>query len=257
MSYLSTISLKPTRLFIILGGFFVANALIAEFIGVKIFALEDTLGLSPFNWNLFGQKGSLNFTAGVLLWPIIFIMTDIINEYFGRKGIRLLSFLTVGLIIYAFLMIYAAIGLTPASWWVGTGTEAGVPDMQAAFASVFGQGLWIIVGSVVAFLLGQIIDVFVFHRIKKITGANKVWLRATGSTFISQFIDSFVVLYIAFVLGPQQWSMGLFLAVGIVNYIYKVSAAILLTPAIYLAHNLIDRYLGDELAEKMKTEAAL
>ena len=99
-----------------LGGFFITNALVAEFVGVKIFALEDTLGWKPMNWNLFGESGSLMFTAGVLLWPVVFIMTDVINEYFGQKGVRLLSYLTAGLIIYAFAMVYFAIGLSPADW---------------------------------------------------------------------------------------------------------------------------------------------
>lgn len=246
---------KGTRLFILLGGFFIANALIAEFIGVKIFALEDSLGLDAFNWNLFGQKGSLNFTAGVLLWPVVFIMTDIINEYFGHRGVKFLSYLTVGLISYAFLMAYAAINLSPASWWIENYADAGVPDMQAAFSSVFGQGMWIIAGSIIAFLVGQIVDVMVFHRIKKITGESKVWLRATGSTLFSQLLDSFVVLYIAFVLS-ERWTLDLFFAVGTVNYIYKFVMAIALTPVIYAAHAVIDSYLGKDLAEQMKKEAA-
>ena len=74
---------RANRLFLVLAVFFVSNALLAEFIGVKIFALEDTLGLQPFEWNLFGQTGSLNFTAGTLLWPIVFVMTDIVNEFYG------------------------------------------------------------------------------------------------------------------------------------------------------------------------------
>ncbi len=252
---------KATRLFIILGGFFIANALIAEFIGVKIFALEDSLGIEALNWNLFGQSGSLQFTAGVLLWPVVFVMTDVINEYYGKRGVRLLSYLAVGLISYAFLMVYLAIALAPAAWWVGINEANGVPDMQAAFSTVFGQGLLIIVGSLVAFLLGQIIDVLVFHRIKKATGEGKVWLRATGSTLVSQFIDSFVVLYIAFVGGPQlvggiePWAWSQFLAIGTVNYIYKFAMAIGLTPVIYLAHDIIDRYLGASLASEMKKKA--
>jgi uncharacterized integral membrane protein (TIGR00697 family) len=248
---------KSTKLFIILGGFFIANAIIAEFIGVKIFAFEGTLGLEPFNWNLFGQVGSLNFTAGVLLWPVVFIMTDVINEYFGKRGVRMLSYLAVGLISYAFLMVYAAIALAPASWWIGANSENGVPDMQVAFANIFGQGMWIIVGSLVAFLIGQLVDVLVFYRIKKMTGDKYIWLRATGSTLISQFIDSFVVLYIAFVIGPQHWEIGLFLAVGTVNYVYKFVMAIILTPGIYGAHFMIDKYLGKERAEALKREASL
>lgn len=247
---------RATRLFIVLGGFFVCNALIAEFLGVKIFALEATLGLAPLDWKLFGQSGSLSFTAGVLLWPVVFIMTDIINEYYGRRGVKLLSYLTVGLILYAFAFAYLSIGLTPAGWWVGIQSEQGVPDMQAAFSAIFGQGMWIIVGSVVAFLIGQIVDVIVFHRIRRLTGGRYIWARATGSTLISQFIDSFVVLYVAFVLGPQKWSMELFLAVGTVNYVYKFIVAIALTPLIYLGRALIDRYLGDELSRTLRERAA-
>jgi queuosine precursor transporter len=247
---------RPTKLLIVLAGFFVSNALLAELIGVKIFALEESVGLAPLDWQLFGQSGSLSFTAGVLLWPVVFIMTDIINEYFGRRGVRLLSYLTVGLILYAFAFAYLAIHLAPASWWRGIQVEQGVPDMQAAFAVIFGQGLWIIAGSVIAFLIGQIIDVAIFHRIRSVTGERFVWARATGSTLVSQLIDSFVVLYIAFVLGPQQWSMDLFLAVGTVNYAYKFVVAIALTPVIYLARRLIRRYLGDEVAREMTERAA-
>lgn len=247
---------RHVRLLLILGGFFICNALIAEFIGVKIFSLEDTLGIAPFNWRLFGQSGALNFTAGVLVWPIVFILTDIINEYFGPRGVRFLSWLTVGLISYAFLFAYIAIGLDPAGWWVGIAADHGVPDLQLAYGYVFGQGMWTIVGSIVAFLIGQLIDVAIFQRIRRRTGERMIWLRATGSTAVSQFVDSFVVFYIAFVLGPQHWPTSLFLAVGTVNYGYKLTAAVALIPLIYLGRRLIDGYLGTELAAGMKAQAA-
>ncbi|RPI12427.1 MAG: VUT family protein [Lysobacterales bacterium] len=247
---------RPTRLFVLLAAFFVGNAVVAEFVGVKIFALESTLGLPPFGWNLFGQTGSLSFTAGVLLWPIVFVMTDVVNEYYGRRGVRFISFLAAGLICYAFVFAYLAIHLAPAEWWVTVNGERGVPDMQAAFANVFGQGLWTIGGSLVAFLVGQLIDVGVFQRIRRATGERWIWLRATGSTAVSQLVDSFVVLYIAFVLGPQQWPIPLFLAVGTVNYAYKLAAAIALIPAIYLMRRAIERYLGETEARRLKAEAA-
>jgi uncharacterized integral membrane protein (TIGR00697 family) len=246
---------KENKLFFILGGFFIANAIIAEFIGVKIFSLERTIGFEPLVYHLFGEKMSFNLTAGVLLWPIVFIMTDIINEYFGIKGVRFLSYMAAGLIAYAFLMVFAAIHIVPADWWPGSVTQAGVPNFQLAFAKVFGQGLWIIIGSLVAFLLGQFIDVYVFHSLKKVTGEKSLWLRATGSTLVSQFIDSFVVLVIAFKLGAD-WSWALVLAVGFNNYIYKFVVAVVLTPVIYLGHTLIEKYLGHDLALKLKTEAA-
>ena len=76
---------RPTRLFIILGGFFVANAIVAEMIGVKIFSLESTLGLEKANFTLLGESGlAFDLSVGVLPWPVVFIMTDIINY---SKGI--------------------------------------------------------------------------------------------------------------------------------------------------------------------------
>jgi uncharacterized integral membrane protein (TIGR00697 family) len=246
---------RSSRLFVILAAFFVCNALMAEFIGVKIFAFEDTFGFAPFNWELFGQRGSLNFTAGVLLWPMVFIFTDVINEYFGQRGVRMISYLAVALILYAFLFAFLAISLAPASWWVGIGAKNGVPDMQAAFANIFGQGLWTIGGSVIAFLIGQLIDISVFQRIRSATGERYIWLRATGSTAVSQLVDSFVVLYIAFVIGPQHWPTSLFLAVGTVNYIYKISAAVALIPLIYLVRRAIQAYLGKEQAAALEARA--
>ncbi|MBK7289563.1 MAG: queuosine precursor transporter [Chitinophagaceae bacterium] len=254
---------KPTRLFLILGGFFIANALIAEIIGVKIFSLEKTLGFSPLDIHILGNDLSFNLTAGVLLWPVVFIMTDIINEYYGMRGVKFLSWLTAGLIAFAFLIFIGAINLVPADFFITSKQGSGVPNMSKAYNSVLGQGGFIIIGSLTAFILSQLIDVFVFHKIKKITGEKKIWLRATGSTLISQFIDSFVVLFIAFYIGTRVnasgndfvWPFKLFIAVGIVNYVYKFIVAILMTPVIYLIHGIIEKYLGHEQAAEMKKAA--
>ncbi|HMC99378.1 MAG TPA: queuosine precursor transporter, partial [Ferruginibacter sp.] len=171
---------KPTRLFVIFAAFFVANALIAECIGTKIFSLEKLFGQKPLNFSLFGQSGlGLSLTCGVLLWPLEFVMTDIVNEYYGPKAVRRISFIAVGLIGYAFLMFYMAMGVPPADFWYGSGVQDGVPNMSNAFNSIFGQGMWIIFASLTAFLVSQIVDVTVFHKIKKVTGEKKVWLRAT------------------------------------------------------------------------------
>ena len=254
---------KSTRLFIVLGGFFIANALIAEIIGVKIFSLEKTLGMQPLNVQLLGNALSINLTAGVLLWPVVFVMTDIINEYYGPKGVRFLSFLTAGLIAFAFIVFYGAMRLIPADFFITSKKGSGVPDMERAYEMVLGQGGNIILGSLVAFVLGQLIDVFVFHRIKKATGDKAIWLRATGSTLISQFIDSFVVLFIAFYIGSRLnnadvdfvWPLKLVIAVGVVNYIYKFVVALILTPVIYLVHSIINKFLGEKLATEMKAAA--
>lgn len=251
---------KSSRLFIILGSIFITNAFIAEIIGVKIFSLEDTLGIKQANLNLFGNKFSFNLTAGVLLWPIVFILTDIINEYYGKRGVKFLTNLTVGLLAYAFIIYTLAIYLVPAEWWIISKKNEGIDDMQIAYEKIFGQGIAIIIGSLVAFLLGQILDVIIFHKIKKITGEKFIWLRATGSTLVSQFIDSFVVLFLAFYIIPkytngQPWDFNFVLTVCIGNYIYKFIVAILLTPALYFVHFVVEQFLGKSVAIEMKTQA--
>ncbi|MFT5723259.1 MAG: putative integral membrane protein (TIGR00697 family) [Bacteroidia bacterium] len=245
---------KKSRLFIILGGIFIANALLAELIGGKIFSLEKSLGFDPVGLTIYGNHLPFNLTAGVLLWPVVFILTDIINEYFGKKGVRFLSYFVVILISYAFLMIYFSIGLKPADFFITSQAKNGIPDMNNAFRYVFGQGLWIIAGSIVAFLIGQIADVTVFQWIKRITGEKKLWLRATGSTLVSQLIDSFVVLFIAFYLSGVM-SLKLVIGIGIVNYIYKFTIAVILTPLLYVIHGWIDKYLGRELSQDMLNKA--
>lgn len=250
-----------------MAGFFIANALVAEFMGVKLFSLEKTLGFQPLDLTLLGQHGlSFTLTAGVLLWPIVFVMTDLMNEYFGPRGIRMISYLTAGLIAYGFLMLYFAMGLEPADFWrtahikpslspeEAAALRLQVGDYNTAYAVVFGQSLWIIVGSLFAFLISQVVDVAVFHRIKARTGEDKLWLRSTGSTLISQFLDSFVVVFIALYIG-QQLPFALVLAISIMNYFYKGLVALLMTPVIYWVHHAIDRYLGEELATEMKRVA--
>src|SRR5258708_15602595 len=196
---------RPTKLFIFFTAFFVANALIAECIGGKIFSLERTLGLHPVSFTLLGQKGLfLNVTCGFLLWRLEFVMTDIVNEYYGPKAVRRISYIAVALISYAFLMFYAAIHIPPADFWVGTKTDSNIPNMQDAFNGIFGQGMWIILGSLTAFLISQVVDVTVFHKIKKHTGEKHVWLRSTGSTIVSQLVDSFPVLFISFRLAHKS-----------------------------------------------------
>ena len=253
---------KPTRLFLILAGLFITNALIAEFIGVKIFSLESTLGWKPAEIHLFGSTYSFNLTCGVLLWPVVFVMTDIINEYYGRRGVRFLSWLTIILIAFGFLMMFGAINTTPNSWWVTSKKEIGIDNMNTAFNGIYGQGLGIIIASMTAFLVAQLVDVVIFHKIKKATGEKKIWLRATGSTVVSQLIDSFIVLLIAFYFYPKYvpnqgspWPFDQLLAICLVNYIYKFSMALLLTPIIYLMHGWIENYLGKDLATEMKRAA--
>lgn len=208
--------------YFILGGFFLTNAILGELTGGKLFEMNGVV-----------------LSIGVIPWPVVFLTTDLINEYFGRAGVKKLTYLAVGMIIYSFILLYAAM-LVP-SWERS-------PVSSEMFAGVFGQSMWIIVGSIVAFLVAQLIDVLVFQFVKRRTGAKRMlWLRATGSTAVSQLIDTFIVGFIAFVI-PQKLLFSEFLRLAQGNYLYKLGIAVLITPLIYLVHAVIDRYLAVEAA---------
>ncbi len=236
---------KKQQLYLVLSGIFLVNALLAEIIGVKIFSVAKLTGLPG------------NLTAGVLIWPVVFVTTDIINEYFGKAGVLRISYLTVALILFAFGVIYLTTRLPPADFWldVNKADNLGRPfNIDFAYQSIFRQGLGIITGSIVAFAVGQVLDATIFDAIRKATGGRFIWLRATGSTLISQLVDSFVVLYVAFyVFG--NWSLGQVVSVANFNYWYKFAAAIVLTPVLYLAHYAIDRYLGPAETAELQEEA--
>lgn len=255
---------RGVKLFVVLSSFFIVNAIIAEFMGVKIFSLEHSVGIKQVNWTLFGGQYNFDLSAGVLLWPFVFIMTDIINEYFGARGVRYLSYLGAGLIAYAYVMYYGSIQLIPAAWWPASQATKGTSDMNSAYNAIFGQGMAIIIGSLAAFILGQVTDVLIFHRIKQITGEKHLWLRSTGSTLFSQLVDTYVVTSLAFYFIPKYfpatgqtpWTVQQLMTVSTGGYIYKFVIAILMTPVIYLVHGIIERYLGKELAARMKNHAA-
>ncbi len=251
---------KKRRLFVALTGIFIANALIAEVIGAKIFSLETLLGIEPLGLPfLFDSTLDLNMSVGVLIWPLVFVLSDIINEYFGRQGIRRVSFFTAGLIAYAFFVIFFATRMPAAEFWINNNAldARGNPfNIDLAYTKILGQGMGIIIGSLVAFLVGQLVDAYTFHYLRRMTEHKKLWLRATGSTVVSQLIDSFLVLFIAFYL-IGNWTFEQVISVGVIQYLYKITLAIILTPVIYLAHHWIDRYLGKkesyELMEEAKT----
>jgi len=248
---------KKTFLYLLLASFFITNALIAEFGGVKMFSVEKLLGINPLQLNIFGIITDLNLSVGVLIWPIVFIFSDIINEYFGKTGVQRISFITAGMIAYSFLIILIWTDMPPADFWLklnGLDSQGRPFDINFAYTTIFRMGLGIVIGSLTAFLVSQLVDAYVFHYFKKITGHKFLWLRSTGSTVVSQLIDSFLILFVAFYfLG--NWSMEQVFKVGLIQYTYKVLLAIALTPIIYLVHALIDAYLGKQSSEIIIEEA--
>ena len=209
---------RKDLVFIVLAGFFVTNAIVAELIGGKLIQF----------FGLFTQS------LGIILWPIVFILTDLINEHFGKQGVRKLTFITVGLIIYTFILVTIGLNIKAVNF---------SPVNDENFKIVFGQSQWIMVGSIIAFLLSQLVDVSVFWLLRAKTGNKYIWLRATGSTVVSQLIDTFVVQFIAFVL-PGKWAFNEFLKNACWGYSFKLLVALCLVPLIYVGHFAIKKFMG-------------
>jgi uncharacterized integral membrane protein (TIGR00697 family) len=216
------VDLKNKRdiVFLVLAGIFITNAIVAELIGGKLVQF----------FGLFTQS------IGIILWPVIFLLTDLINEYYGKDGVKKLTYITVGLISFTFIILTVALNMQATSF---------SPVSDDVFRTVFGQSQWIIVGSIIAFLCSQLIDVYVFWAFKKVTGNKHIWLRATGSTMVSQLVDTFVVQFIAFVL-PGKWPFDEFLVNATWGYAFKLLVALALIPLIYLGHFLIGKYMKAE-----------
>jgi uncharacterized integral membrane protein (TIGR00697 family) len=221
---------KKQWLFVFLAGLFITNAVTAELISNKLIEV-------PLSINLFGNKlGPFVTIVGILPWPVVFLLTDLLNEFYGYKAVRRLSWITAILISYCFIVVGLSMEI-PAVEIEGSNLSD-----DASFNKVFGQAQMVIVGSICAFLVSQILDASLFMWIKSKTGERFIWLRSTGSTLISQLIDSYIVLYIGFVL-PGRLSFTDFMEIAPTNYVLKIVIAILLTPLIYLGHYLIKRFV--------------
>ena len=221
-------------LFIFLVGLFITNAVTAELISNKLIQI-------PINFSFFGQKlGPFTTIIGILPWPVVFILTDLMNEFYGQKAVRRVSWITAILIAYCFIVVGLSMQI-PALEIPGSKLAD-----NTSYNRVFGQAQMVIVGSIAAFLISQLLDAFVFDWIKRKTGNRFVWLRSTGSTLISQFIDSYIVLYIGFVLGGSL-TFSEYMKIAPTNYMLKLLISLSLTPLIYLGHFLVRKYLKHDV----------
>lgn len=216
---------KKDIVFIVLAGFFVTNAIVAELIGGKLVMF----------FGMFTQS------IGIVMWPIVFIVTDLVNEFYGRSGVRKLSFITVALIGFTFIYLFICIQIPAVSF---------SPVSDINFKKVFGQSMYIMVGSIIAFIISQLVDSGIFWMLRERSGKKMLWLRSTGSTVISQLVDTFIVQFIAFVI-PGVWTMEMFVKNASYGYVFKLLVAIAVIPVIYLVHFLIDKYIGEEASHDM------
>lgn len=210
------------RVLIWLTGGFVSCLLLANLTGSKFFFLD-----------LFSLPNGYEFvhhSVGMISFPVVFLLTDLVNEYYGAKETRRMTWLAAWMSLLASAVVYLA-RVIP--------VDANSPVSQPAFAEVFGQSNRLLIASLTAFLLGQFCDIWVFGRLKRATRGRMVWLRATGSTVVSQALDSFVVTSVLFwgTVRPEDgevWSLAQILAISATGYVLKFALAVVLTPLIYL-----------------------
>lgn len=219
---------KKEIVFVVMAGVFITNAIVAELISCK----EVDIGLYPI-------------IAGIVPWPFVFLLTDVMNEYYGKTAVKRLSWITAAMIAFCFMIVYIAVLLpySKTSW-----------ATKSEFDKIFGGSLPIMIGSIVAFMVSQFVDVWSFWLMRRLTGDKMIWLRSTGSTLISQLVDSYLVLFIGFYL-PGKKTIDVVMIQGINGYATKLVIAILLTPLIYVVHWAIKRIIGKEEAELMKQHA--
>src|ERR1700757_1959271 len=221
---------KKDVVFLILAGFFITNAIVAELIGGKLVMFFGTFVQS----------------VGIVLWPVVFVLTDIVNEFYGQSGVRKLSYITLCLIAFTFTYLFICMHIPAVAF---------SPVSDENFKKVFGQSMYIMIGSMIAFIVSQLVDSGIFWILRNKTGKKMMWLRSTGSTVVSQLVDTFIVQFIAFVV-PGVWTMDVFLRNASFGYVFKLLVAVAIIPVIYLVHFLIDKYIGEHTSHDMVKHTA-
>lgn len=217
------------NLFITLVAVFMTCLIVGDMIGGKLTSFQ-----------LFGREWI--FSVGQIAFPVTFILTDILNEFYGRKVVRRITFLAFFMVGLTFSIIYISAQLR---WAPLTLDKSWTGVTPAQFKSVFTQATNIQLASMAAFLIGNLTDISVFFLIKRMTGNRMLWLRSTGSTAVSQLIDTIVISAIIW-LGKVPFDT--YVTIVLTSYAIKLAAAILVTPVIYALHELIEKNYGIEPA---------
>lgn len=223
---------RKQALYVWMAGIFLTSLIIANLTGSMLFSFQLSWGDATI---------PVLLSAGIIPFPITFLLTDLLNEFYGKQGARFVTFLGFGMsiLVYVFLRIGEFLPVDPISQL----TQEQYLHISGLYTSMF-------VASLAAYLIGQLLDIQIFHAFKQITQHRLIWLRATGSTVISQLFDSIIVAYLAFT--TFQFPFGILfehppetifqLAIG--NYVWKFLIAIAITPLLYLDHALVRHTLG-------------
>lgn len=216
---------RRTKLFVVLTALFVTSLILGDFIGGKLSDVRF-LGMERIA------------SAGMIPFPVTFLLTDILNEFYGKKAARFVTWVGFFLALYTFAIVAVATSLP----WASLTRDPSWPGMdEASFTRVFLSSQRILMASVVAFLFGQFLDIGVFNLLKRLSSNRFLWLRATGSTLVSQLVDTFVIQLLAW---SGTLTMAKLLDLVVTGYTIKILAAVCLTPFIYAGHALVERVLG-------------
>jgi uncharacterized integral membrane protein (TIGR00697 family) len=219
------------KLYVVLSAVFVSCLLLGDVIGGK--TITTPMGLGPIS-------------VGIIPFPVTFLLTDVVNDFYGRKGARFLTLLGFGMAVLAWIILQVSNWLTP---------DKSTYFTQAEFSKIFGGSAQLFVASMIAYLIGQFLDIQVFQFWKALTQSKHLWLRATGSTLLSQIVDTVTINVIFWswaaasdpnsflgVMDPStRWSW-IFRKIGR-EYVIKLLVAILLTPLVYALHEGIVHWL--------------
>jgi queuosine precursor transporter len=213
------------RLFILLGAAFLTCLIVGDIIGGKL-----------ISFSLFGFP--FTTTVGMLPFPVTFLLTDVLNEFYGKRAARFITLVGFVMAMLSFSVIYLA-GAIPIAEFTKDPTWQGVTE--ASFANVFLGSQRMIAASMAAYLVAQFVDIGVFHLLKQVTGGKYLWLRASGSTAVSQMVDTIAITIVAWV-GVLPWSQIGHIIIS--AYGLKILIAVGLTPAIYACHSLVEKRAG-------------
>lgn len=227
-------AVRSQQIYVVLAATLVTSLVLANVVGVKLFRFQVDLG--PLG------TVPVEHTAGMLPFPITFLLTDLLNEYWGKRATRFVTWVAFTMAVLSWFIVWAARELPILEGIPGTAN-------QADFDAIFGASSLMQIASIGAFLAGSLLDIFVFGVFKRLTGGRMVWLRATGSTVVSQLFDSFVVTFLFFVVlqaatGGETAPLDFVWRTALTGYVLKFVIAVLLTPAIYAGRWAIRRFWG-------------
>ena len=208
--------LLAQRIYMLLGALFITSLVVSNLIFKKFFYWY------PFDFEIFGTK-LFEISVGILPYPITFLITDLISEIYGKKKANQVVVTGIFASLFSMLIVYTA-NVVPATDWS--------PVKDQMYTTVFGSTAIAVMASMMAYLFAQFIDIQIYHFWKRLTKGKHLWLRNNCSTFLSQFVDTFTVLFLLCSFGEIEWS--LFIGLLIAGFLFKVMIAALDTPLLYL-----------------------